>query len=189
MNSPAREERQTTEIFSVNNGSFCFQIEIPPRLVLNHSFVIASISANRLVEMWTCKCRADFHSRPWFLMVVPSEVQLTTIAWLIYSEKIFALCLLERGPSCAQRQLGRTIRCSSMPPSFHLSSNFLLVFTMKSPFKHSFPSSSIWLSSIIPHTPTLHIPCGDNHVPCASGMKWRVGIQLHIINAHTHYTH
>lgn len=55
MNSPAREDQQTTEIFSVNKGSFWFQIEIPPGLVLNHSFVIASISANRLVEMWTCE--------------------------------------------------------------------------------------------------------------------------------------
>lgn len=57
---------------------------------------------------------------------------------------------------------------------------------MKAPFKHSFPSSSIWLSSFIPHTPTQSILCGDKHVPCASGTKWRVGIQLHKTHAHMH---
>lgn len=57
---------------------------------------------------------------------------------------------------------------------------------MKAPFKHGFPSSSIWLSAFIPHTPTLCVSCGDKHVPCASGTKWRVGIHLHIIHIHTH---
>lgn len=76
--------------------------------------------------------------------VGPSEAQLTTIAWLMYSKRIsffFFFFFLHRvhwkRHSCPQKQLGRIICCSSMPPAFHF--NFPPWFYHESSFQAQFP--------------------------------------------------